>query len=44
MERIIRFLIQEIGAIEGCEIIKNKVELAAAHSCTRGAVTMPTSG
>ena len=25
MERIIRFLIQEIGSIEGCELIKNKV-------------------
>ncbi|CAE7329849.1 ATP6V0A4 [Symbiodinium pilosum] len=26
MERIIRFLIQEIGSIEGCELIKNKVD------------------
>eukprot|EP00440_Ansanella_granifera_P060760 gb/GFBE01065857.1/.p1 GENE.gb/GFBE01065857.1/~~gb/GFBE01065857.1/.p1 ORF type:complete len:809 (+),score=265.44 gb/GFBE01065857.1/:1-2427(+) len=26
MERIIRFLVQEIGSIEGCEITKNKVD------------------
>jgi hypothetical protein len=25
MERILRFLVAEISAIEGCEIVKNKV-------------------
>eukprot|EP00435_Cladocopium_sp_Y103_P057851 s269_g20.t1 len=26
MERILRFLVAEISAIEGCEIVKNKVD------------------
>ena len=27
MERIIRFLIQEISSLEGCQLIKNKAAL-----------------